>query len=73
MRKNNKTRFSQLQKMINKAAKIVAYRYSTFYIFCFVPDEVSLCSLGCSGIWPVDQAGLELLEVHLLLLPRCLD
>ena len=28
------------------------------FLFCF-KDRVSLCSLGCLGIYSVDQAGLE--------------
>ena len=32
-------------------------------------DRVSLCSLGCPGTHSVDQAGLELTEIHLPLPP----
>ncbi|GAB1294569.1 Armadillo repeat-containing protein 8 [Apodemus speciosus] len=35
--------------------------------------RVSLCSLGCSGTYYVDQAGLELKKIHLPLSPECWD
>ena len=39
---------------------------------CFIfQDSVSLCSPGCPGT--VDQAGLELTEIDLPLLPECWD
>jgi hypothetical protein len=39
--------------------------------FCFVfQDKVSLCSSGCLGTHCVDQAALELTEIHL---PLCLS
>jgi hypothetical protein len=31
----------------------------------------SLCSLGCPGAHPVDQAGLVFIEIHLRLPPEC--
>jgi hypothetical protein len=34
-------------------------------------DRVSLCSPGCPGTHSVDQAGLELTEIHLPLPPEC--
>ena len=34
-------------------------------------DRVSLCSPGCPGTHSVDQAGLELTEICLPLLPKC--
>ena len=40
--------------------------------FCF-QDRGSPCSPGCPGIYSVDQAGLELIEIHLPLLPKCWD
>jgi hypothetical protein len=33
----------------------------------FVLDKVSLCRLDCPGTCSVDQAGLELTEIHLSL------
>jgi hypothetical protein len=38
-----------------------------------LPGWVSLCSPGCSGTHSVDQAGLELTEIHLPLHPKCWD
>jgi hypothetical protein len=40
--------------------------------FCF-QDKDSLCSPGYPGAHYVDQAGLELTEIHLLLPPRILS
>ena len=34
---------------------------------CLLRDKVSLCSPGCSRTRSVDQAGLELTEIHSLL------
>jgi hypothetical protein len=44
------------------------------FLFCFVvfQDGVSLCSPGCPGTCSVDQAGLELTEICLLLPSECL-
>jgi hypothetical protein len=39
----------------------------------FFFDRVSLCSPGCPGTHSVDQAGLELIEIHLFLPPKCWD
>jgi hypothetical protein len=39
----------------------------------FFRDRVSLCSSGCPGTHFVDQAGLELREIHLPLPPKCWD
>lgn len=36
-------------------------------------DKVPLCSLGCSRAHSVDQAGLELTEIHLPLPPQRWD
>ena len=49
--------------------------FSSLTAFCFVFwDRVSLCnSIGCSGTCSVDQAVLELTEIHLLLPPECWD
>ena len=42
--------------------------------FClFVADRVSLCSPGCPGTHSINQAGLELTEIHLPLPPGCWD
>ena len=35
------------------------------FIFVCLQDPVSLCSLGCPGTRSVDQADLELMEIHL--------
>ena len=32
---------------------------------------VSLCTPGCHGTHPGDQAGFELIEIHLSLPPKC--
>jgi hypothetical protein len=36
----------------------------------FVQDRISSCSPGCHGTHSVDQAGLELTELHLPLPPE---
>ena len=41
-----------------------------FVLFCF-QDRVSLCSPKCPGTHSVDQAGLELTEIHLPLPSKC--
>lgn len=33
-------------------------------VICFVRDRISLCTSVCPGIPYVDQAGLELSEIH---------
>lgn len=38
--------------------------------FC---DWVSLCSTGCPETYFVDQGGLKITEIHLVLTPKCLD
>ena len=50
-------------------------RLNLFVCFhCFIfQDRVSLCSPGYSGTHIVDQAGLELIEIHLPLPPDCWD
>ena len=40
------------------------------FLFLFFQDRVSLCSPGCPGTRSVDQAGLELTEIHLPLPPE---
>ena len=45
-----------------------------FVLFCFVfPDRISLCSPGCPETHSVDQAGLELTEIHMPLPLKCWD
>ena len=47
--------------------------HSFIYLFLLVfRDRVSLCLSGCSKPQSVHQAGLELTEIHLPLLPSVL-
>lgn len=41
-----------------------------FLYFWFVKDRISLCSPDCPGLLYIGQAGLELIEIHLLLPPK---
>ena len=41
------------------------------FFFFLNKTDISLCSLGCPGAHYVDQAGLELTEIHLSLPPEC--
>jgi hypothetical protein len=40
--------------------------YLSLLLFCFF-ETMSLCGPGCHGTCSVDQAGLEFIEIHLLL------
>jgi hypothetical protein len=42
-----------------------------FLLFFSFQNRVSLCSPSCPGTCFVDQAGLELTEIHLPLPPEC--
>jgi hypothetical protein len=42
-------------------------------LFFFFPNIVSLCSPDCPGTSSVEQAGLELTEIYLLLPPERWD
>jgi hypothetical protein len=44
---------------------------SVSFFFFLNKTDISLCSLGCPGAHYVDQAGLELTEIHLSLPPEC--
>jgi hypothetical protein len=52
--------------------KIILLLFFVYLVFG-VLRWVSLCNPGCSGTHSVDQAGLELTEVCLPLLPECWD
>jgi hypothetical protein len=43
---------------------------SVSFVFV-IQDRVSLCSLGCPGTCSVDQVGLERIDSHLPLPPKC--
>ena len=45
--------------------------WSGLVFFFFFRGRVSLCIPDCLGIHSVDQAGHELIEIHLPLSPEC--
>ena len=47
----------------------LSFFFSFFFLFCFW-DKVSLYSFGLSEAHDIDQAGIEHIEIHLLLFPR---
>jgi hypothetical protein len=47
-------------KMINGMCKFLFCYFFCFFFFLVFQDRVSLCSPGCPGTHPVEQAGLEL-------------
>ena len=44
-----------------------------FILFCFGAGVLCVTTLAVLELAPVDQAGLELTEVHLPLTPECWD
>ena len=51
----------------------VAWIYCHAWLFFSPQDRALLCSPGCPGTHPVDQAGLKLTEIHLPLPSECWD
>jgi hypothetical protein len=57
---------------IKKSLKIVFFCFFFCFVFCLFETNF-LCSFGCPGAHSVNQAGLGLTEIHLLLPPKCWD
>jgi hypothetical protein len=57
---------------MNVVEKALGSKFFKFGLFAS-QDRISLCSLGCPGSSFIDQAGLELTEIHLPLPPECWD
>jgi hypothetical protein len=59
-----KTKYSWKRKHSNNSTK--GLFYLLIYLFMgAVSSRDSLCSLGHPGTWPIDQPGLQLIEIHL--------
>jgi hypothetical protein len=60
------------QKRIPQRRRNIKAGKRVCFAWCYL-KQVSLCSPGCPGTCSVDQAGLELTEICLLLPSKCWD
>jgi hypothetical protein len=60
---------AKLRSSIRAARAFFYLGFFSSLLFFIFRDRVSLCSPGCPGTHSVDQAGLELTEMHLPLPP----